>query len=273
MNSTAKLLAAALMGLFAFSAAATAQDAADDEGLPFGTRYSVGLDKKIIKGLHVELEEEARLVDGVSTLDKLYTTAAVSYKVCPYLKVGAGYSAISARRMNEDVMTWDWRHRGFADITGMIKEGGWKFSLRERFQATYRTREVSVWEKPQTALALKSRFKASYMFKRSGLEPYASIEHRLMLNGAKWDELSTDEANFRKSEYIGLKDVYTNRLRSQFGLKWEISKKNAVEIYGLYDNITSKNIDSKKSKPQLKLPVTTEHSNFAAIGIGYTFSF
>lgn len=267
------ILAASLLGIFTGLLPAFADD--EDSRTSFGTRYSAAIDKKIIKGLHIDFEEELRL-DGISSLDKSYTSLGISYKICPYLKVGAGYSAIAARReddSNPGSMTWDWRHRGTFDLTGMIKEGAWKFSLRERLQATRKTRSVNTWEQPQTALALKSRFKASYTFHRQGLEPYAFIEHRLLLNGAKWDSRATDANEYSNSSYIGNSDVYTNRLRSQIGLKWEISKKNALEIYCLYDNITDKEIDSKKNKPILKVPVSKVERNYTAIGIGYTFSF
>ena len=272
MRKIAMLLAAALVSIAAAQVPALAGD--DDADNSFGTRYSAGIDKKITKGLHVFAEEEVRVNGDFSSLDRMYTSAGISYKICPYLKVGAGYTAINAwREDSEGVKSWDWRHRGTADITGMIKEGGWKFSLRERFQATYKTREVSEYEQPQTALALKSRFKVSYDIPKTGLSPYVSIEHRLALNGAKWDDLCTDETNFRNSEYIGLKDIYTSRLRSQFGLQWEMSKRNALELYFLYDNITDRNIDCKKSRVMLKEPVTTTQRNFMAVGLGYTFSF
>ena len=78
-----KLMAVALMGIFAAQLPAFADDD-DDLASSFGTRYSAGIDKKIIKGLHVDFEEELRL-DGISDLDKSYTTIGVSWKVLPFL--------------------------------------------------------------------------------------------------------------------------------------------------------------------------------------------
>lgn len=269
-----KLMAVALMGIFAAQLPAFADDD-DDLATSFGTRYSVGIDKKIIKGLHVDFEEELRL-DGISALDKSYTTLGVSWKVLPFLKIGAGYSAIGARSaddLNPGSMVWDWRHRGTFDVTGTVKAGAWKFSLRERFQATYRTKTVNEWQQPKTAMVLKSRLKASYDFYRLGLEPYAFVEHRLLMNGAEWDSRSTHIYEYANSTFIGHSDVYTNRIRAQVGLEWDIDGQHAVEIYSLYDRITEKEIDAKKTKPVLKMPVTTTERNFIAIGIGYTFSF
>ena len=78
-----KLMAVALMGIFAAQLPAFADDD-DDLASSFGTRYSAGIDKKIIKGLHVDFEEELRL-DGISALDKSYTSIGVSWKVLPFL--------------------------------------------------------------------------------------------------------------------------------------------------------------------------------------------
>ncbi len=259
-----------VLGMTASQIPAAASD--DDSDDNFGTRYSVAVDKKLAKGLHVSVEEELRF-DGVSDLDRLYTTAKISYKINQYLKVGLGYSAIAASKtnsLNEDYM--DWRHRGFGEVTGRYKTGGWTFSLRERFQATYKTRNVNTYQQPKTALALKSRAKVSYGFQKAGLEPYVSVEHRLFLNGAEWDDASTG-TSYESSSYLGHGDVYTNRIRTMGGLEWNISKKHSIDFYGLYDSLKDKEIDSKRKSAVLKAPVTTDKTHYFALGIGYTFSF
>ena len=132
---------------------------------------------------------------------------------------------------------------------------------------------MNEWQQPKTAMVLKSRLKASYDFYRLGLEPYAFVEHRLLMNGAEWDSRSTHIYEYANSTFIGHSDVYTNRIRAQVGVEWDIDGRHAVEIYSLYDRITEKEIDAKKTKPVLKMPVSTTERNFIAIGIGYTFSF
>lgn len=271
MKSFGKLLAAAIIGLSVAQVPSFAGE--DDTDGDFGTRYSVGVDKKIKKGLHVFADEEMRLGDNFS-IDRMYTTAGISYKPFSWLKVGAEYSAINVSKTDaQGVEFWDWRHRIAADVTGMYKTGGWKFSLKEKFQATHKTREVFEMEKPQNALALKSRAKVSYDFKRIGLQPYAAFEHKLTLNGAKWDENSADDFHFKDSEFLGDKDVYTSRIRTEVGLDWTVSRSSAICLYGKFDNITDKDIDVKKTKQILKKPITTSERNFTIIGISYTFSF
>lgn len=272
MKKTTRLLLAAIIGLAAFQTPSFADQ--DDSDGSFGTRYSVGVDKKIRKGFHVFADEEFRLDDTFS-IDRMYTTAGVSYKPLDWLKLGVGYSAINVSKVNKDTGAdyWDWRHRLAADVTGTCRVGEWKFSLKEKFQATYKTREVFEKEKPQTALALKSRVKVSYNFRRAGLEPYAAFEHKLTLNGAAWDDLSEDMFKFKESEYLGLNDVFTSRLRTEAGIEWKISRSSSIDIYGKMDTITEKDIDCKKNKGVLKQPITTAERNFFIAGIGYTFSF
>lgn len=261
-----------VLGIILMAAQVPAFAGDDDSEAKFGTRYSIGADKKIAKGFHVFADEEIRLY-GVNAVDRLYTNVGTSYKVNDYLKLGLGYSAISVQR--EDLlgeMYWDWRHRATADITGMIKAADFKFSLKERFQATYKTRDINTYEQPKTAMALKSRFKVAYQRPGMTIEPYVFVEHRLCLNGAKWDENSTTEY-YRNSSYIGNSDVYTSRIRAQLGFQWRLTKHSAIDAYALFDRVTDKIIEAKRTKGTLKLPIFSVDSNYGAAGIGYTFLF
>ena len=257
------------LGLFAVQQPAMADG--DDSDSDVGTRFSAGVDKKISKGFHVFAEEEMRL-DGLSSFDRFYTTVGTSYKINDYLKIGAGYSAISVLKDPVDASKyWDWRHRGFFDVTGSYRTGSWKFSLRERFQATRMTKDVNTFQQPKTATALRTKLKISYKIPMSGLEPYLAFEHKLALNGAEWDSWSTT-SSFASSAYLGHSDVYTSRFRTEGGVEWELNKKNAFDFYCLYDNLTDKNIDSKKTAV-LKEAITTVHSSRLAFCVSYVFSF
>lgn len=264
------LFIACCLAFLSFQLPAAADD--DDSNSETGVRISAEADKKVSKGIHVYANEEMRL-NGLSSVDRFYTTIGASLKINDFLKLGLGYSAISAWK--EDDLGdnyWDWRHRGFFDATGSYKFGICRFSLRERIQATHYTNDVNEYQKPQTALALRSRIKISCKLPQSKLEPYAAFEHRLALNGAEWDSKSTT-TDFANSAYLGHSDVYTNRLRAQAGLEWRISKKHSLEFYGLYDRLTDKDIDSKRKSAVLKSIVTETHSNYVAFGAGYCFSF
>lgn len=245
----------------------------DDEGNTIGTRYSLEADRKMSRGFHLFAGEEMRLKDGFSSVDRFHTTAGASFKINDFLKAGVMYTLITVRK-DDDLgeKFWDWRHRGSFDVTGTWKPGLWRLSLRERFQATFKTRDVNEYQQPQTALALRSRLKVSRKFPGSKLEPYAACELRLVLNGPKWDANSTDAVQYAVSEYSGHSDVYSDRLRSRVGLEWSLGKHHSLDFYCIYDRFKDKNIDSRK-EPVLKMPVTTSHASYLAFCAGWRFEF
>ena len=64
-----------------------------------GVRLSVGADWKITKGLHLNVEEEARIGGAFQSLNRLQTTVGMEYKPLSFLKVGVGVSDTVKRRM------------------------------------------------------------------------------------------------------------------------------------------------------------------------------
>jgi len=261
------MLASALLALTAFPAGAT-------DG-SFGARVSAGVDYKIDKGLHLKGEEELRF-DG-SGFDRSYTTARLSYKVCDYFAVAGGYSLIANGKTNATGGSYmDWKHRGFLDLTGTLRYGNWRFQLRERFQMTYDSEEINNYQKPQTAMELKSRLMVSYKDRRHGLTPFAYAEMKHMLNGAKWSE-QWDTADYESATWIGHTDAYMKRMRFALGTEWAMDRHNAIEIYCLYDLLWDKQIDARKesngSSNTLKGQVSTTRNNRFSVGVGYVFSF
>ena len=65
-----------------------------------GGRLSFSVDKKILKGLHVCLEEEVRMDGNFTSFNRLHTTLGVSYKLHPNIKVGLGYAMINPYSTN-----------------------------------------------------------------------------------------------------------------------------------------------------------------------------
>ena len=166
-----------LVLLFPLMAFAQTDVALDPE---FGGRVSLSLDKRIVKGLHVFLEEELRFDNNFGSLDRLQTTVGIDYKVHPNIKLGLGYALINGYGSNSESFK-NPRHRFMADVTGTLHYGNWNFSLKERFQVTRRTGDFNVYQNPQNALTLKSRLKAQY--KGFGkVQPYAYFEVRNYLN-------------------------------------------------------------------------------------------
>lgn len=247
-----------------------------DDSEDFGVRLSGEVDYRVMTGMHVYASEELRFLGGSSFFDRSYTQVGFSYRFCEYFKTAVSYTAIAVQKMEHEESYLEWRHRVSGDLIASFKTGQWSFSLRERFQGTYRMCEVNNYQQPQMSWVLRSRLKASYEFRTVPLEPYAYIEPRLMLNGVKWSSESLGE-DYESAVFEGYKDAYFNRYRAAVGLEWRLDSRNLIDFYCLYDKLYDKNIDARKegSKKgvQLKLPVTASYSDRFSVGVAYKYSF
>ena len=262
---------------FPFMAFSQTDVALDPE---FGGRVSVTVDKRIIQGLHISLEEEARFDNNFSGFDRLQTTLALSYKVHPNIKLGLGYALINGYGSNSESFK-NPRHRFIAEVTGTIHYGYWNFSLKERFQVTRRTGDFNVYQNPQNALTLKSRLKAQY--KGFGkVQPYAYFEVRNYLNAP------VIAAAYDGSVYVTLDDYseegeagwfltgfnggYVNRLRGSLGVDIRLDKRSTLNLYFLGDYLMDKVVDANAEGTKLK--TYTKETGFRGwIGAGYEFAF
>ena len=246
----------------------------------FGGRVSVSVDKRIVKGLHVSLEEEVRFDNNFGSLDRLQTTLALSYKVHPNIKLGLGYALINGYGANSKSFK-NMRHRFMADVTGMVHYGYWNFSLKERFQVTRRTGDFNVYQNPKKLLTLKSRVKAQY--KGLGkVQPYAYFEMRNYLNAP------VIAAAYDGSVYVTLDDYseegepgwfltgfnggYVNRLRGSLGVDIKLDKRNTLNFYILCDYLIEKQVDANAEGTKLK-SYTKETGFRGWFGASYEFAF
>ncbi|MCR5003237.1 MAG: DUF2490 domain-containing protein [Bacteroidales bacterium] len=249
--------------LMAFTVPAFA--ASDDDDSAVGARLSGGINYKIKKGFHLNASEEIRF-NSNDGFDKSYTNVGLDYKLNPYLKVGCGYDLI----LVNGTSAFKVRHRIAGDITGTVKAGNWKFSLKEKFQGTYRS-GVNTYQKPEFALNLKSRFKVAYKVNYK-VQPYASVELRHLLNGAEWSEEGTT-SSYASASYLGHSDAYMNRVRTMVGVDWKVSQQSAFDIFLVYDANNDTIIDSNKEGSTLKAQIYDEKTSLFAVGVAYTFSF
>ncbi len=234
----------------AMSAAPDLLHADDDDSDSFGIRFSGEADYRITNGLNVFVSEEIRLLGGSSIFDRSYSQIGLSYKICDYLKASASYTGIAVNKVETgldgtDEQRIEWRHRFSGDLTASFRAGQWKFSLRERIQGTYKTRELNNYQQPQTGWVLRSRLKVAYKCRTVPLEPYAYFEPRLLLNGAKWGPESVGQ-EYDDAAFLGHKDVYFNRYRGSAGLEWKVNRRNSFDFYCLFDHLYDKDIDARK---------------------------
>lgn len=151
---------------------------------------------KAAKGLNVFAEGDYRTYDGLSGTERWAATAGLDYKVLPFMKLTAGYTYIHQRTETEITKKgniippyWQPKHRAYFAVTGSY---GWKrftFSLRERYQYTYRTEqyvpkydEDGVTPKDDELVeakhkhVLRSRLEAEYDIRKSRFAPFLSCE-------------------------------------------------------------------------------------------------
>lgn len=235
----------------------------------FGLDFSVEAEKKIDKQWSVSLEGEFRRRDDAKTNDRWSLGLGVDYKIAKWVKASAGYSLLydNTKRISysdqEDVddgdfdevgmpkkcaQYWAPRHRFNVSLTFDKKLfGDFRFSLRERWQYTWRPEHTvsERWSYLDEAYdgkaktyggsgknVLRSRLQVEYDRKGLSLTPYANVEF--------WNAWK-----LQKTRYT-------------VGLDWKLSKQHAVGAFYYYQKVN----DDDDLEPNRHL-----------LGISYKFKF
>lgn len=197
---------------------------------------------KIAKGLNAFAEGEFRTHDGMSSTERWAGTIGLDYKLYPFLKLTGGYTYIHQHTETEITKKgniippyWQPKHRAFLSVTGSYKWKRFTFSLRERYQYTYRT-EQSVpkfdedgvtpkddeWIEGKSKHVLRSRLEVEYNIKKSKFTPFASFEL-----------------------YNSLSDAFeVDKSRYTIGTDYKISNKHAVSLFYRYIDKSDSDEDS-----------------------------
>ena len=246
----------------------SAQGTDNDLKSEIGARVSLSADKRISKGFHWTAETETRFGDNLSDFGRYQFGTGLTYKIAPWLKVGAGYIFMEDKNSDDE---WKPRHRVYGDVTFSYKTGPWRFAVKERLQLTHRDVN-NPFQKTPNLLALKSRFKVSFNATQT-LTPYGYIEVRNVFNdpscSAIWDASTQSYSDY---SFLGYSDTYVNRLRGSLGLDWKLNQHNALDIFVMADYCRDKNIDTNSKGTKLK-SLTYDNAFKGWLGIGYTFSF
>lgn len=235
----------------------------------FGLDFSVEAEKKIDKQWSVSLEGELRRRDDAKTNDRWSIGLGVDYKIAKWVKASAGYSLLydNTKRISysdqEDVddgdfdelgmpkkcaQYWAPRHRFNVSLTFDKKLfGDFRFSLRERWQYTWRPEHTvsERWSYLDEAYdgkaktyggsgknVLRSRLQVEYDRKGLSLTPYANVEF--------WNAWK-----LQKTRYT-------------VGLDWKLSKQHAVGGFYYYQKVN----DDDDLEPNRHL-----------LGVSYKFKF
>lgn len=249
-----------------------------------GGRLSFAVDKKLAKGLHLRLEEELRMDNNFSAFDRFHTTLGLSYKVNSNVKIGIGYAMINPYSTTNNAFK-NSRHRLMVDASYGLPLGNWRLSLKERFQVTYRTGDMNLYQNPRTALTLKSRLKLQYKGLRR-MEPYAYIELRNTMNAPVIDAVyntATDTWGYYSDGTFtqkgdagwfldGFDGCYLNRLRCALGVEYRLNKRNSLDISLMVDRTMDKVVDANAEGTKLK-SYTRETCLVGWLAVGYCYSF
>lgn len=255
MRKSLVVMAGAL--LFAVAARAQIYDTTEESDLR--ARFGFTLEKKLARGLHLSWEEELRLKGNLGDFDRIYSGLSISYKVCDFLKIGAGYTFIAidhaGKKSTAYEKFWDLRHRLSAHITFSRHIGPrWKISLRERVLCTLRNGEVNELEKCDPAYVLRSRLMAQYTVFSRPIEPYAYVELSNTLTSPK------------------IVDNYVDKVRTALGIKYRLNRRSSLDFYYRFDYDYNKDVNYGNKTGKLK-SITTEKEYNHILGVFYRYSF
>ncbi|MBQ3698575.1 MAG: DUF2490 domain-containing protein [Prevotella sp.] len=250
MQTYKKIIVAALVLCTALPASA------ENEG---GLIVGLEAEKKVDKKLSFGIEADMRTRNNFKTMDRWNFGIGASYKFTKWLKADAGYNLLnqnyrekinynsSGSLNNWRPSYWGVKHRFHFSLTGTYKmTNGLKFSLRERWQYTYRPEKtVDRWDFDDEAWEekvrsgkgknqLRSRLQIAYDKKRALLTPYVSVE--------LYNKMAIE------------------KIRYTAGCDFNITKQHSLGIFYRYQNM--KNVDEDDYDP-----------NMHYLGLGYKFKF
>jgi hypothetical protein len=245
-------LAGATLVAFLFAPALYAQS-------DFGGSYNLEFSKKLTKQLGVSLDGEYRTRNNFRTTDRFMTTLGADYKLNDAMKVGADYTLINLDAVENKFSDWEVRHRWSVFLTLSKQIGRVSFSLREKYQQTYRqgvpgtevdstfNRDALGWEyetkeRANPKKVLRTRLQASWDIRKSKFEPYASIEVFHLLN----DPVNTG----------------AGRLRYTIGTDYKLTKKDKLTLFYRYNNELTTNRSGEEEDPD---------SHYIGIGFSHKF--
>lgn len=241
------------------------------QGDDFGLDLTLEAQKKLSKQLSLSLEGELRTRDNTKTTDRWSVGLGLDWKATKWLKASVGYSLLYDNNerisyfdaTDDEVLDgdadagdpkkcakyWGTRHRFNLSLTLDKKLiGDFKFSLRERWQYTWRP-EYTVDErwsylnnaydgKPKTYSGkgknvLRSRLQVEYDKKGLSVTPYVNVE---FFNA--WN---------------------LEKVRYHAGLDWKVSKQHTLGAFYRYQHV---NGDEEELEKDCHL-----------IGVSYKFKF
>ena len=192
-------------------------------------RLGAGLEVPIGRKWEFTWNEQARLHNNLANFDKIISSVGFGYKPWKFLKLEAQYGFVNERTSKTDndtgIKTIDWqiRHRLNFDVTGSVRLGAVKLSLRERVRVQFRGDSVNKYEHPNPEITLRSRLKGAVDLRNGRWEPYAFAEVYTTLN-APAAVVNYLNSPLKYSNYI-------NRVRLGLGTEMKLSNSSKLDFY------------------------------------------
>lgn len=236
-------------------------------------RLGAGFTYKIVKGLDLDLQEEVRLRNNMGRFDRSKTDIELSYKTCPYVKLGLGYTFSvlykDGRKKTNYQNYWTFRHRVLANVMFMIPMGRWELSLRERFQAVFRTDTLyNLNEVVNPSMHLRTRVRLQYKAFSKPLKPYMYVEMYNPLNQPDYIK----ENRYWVDKCLGTKSWrYIDEVDARIGLQWRLTAGSSLDFYYQFEYVMNTDFDVKPVKEIIEC--TREFSYNHIVGISYNYQF
>lgn len=252
--------------LFIFSLFVSASAIAQSEG---GLILGGEVEKKINKQWSLGFETDFRTRNNFKTVDRWSLGVGVDYKLNKWLKADAGYSLLdyNIREKVEHYTTekgnakihwrpsyWGIKHRFHVSLTGSHKlTNGLKFSLRERWQYTYRPEKaVTRWTFREDVSNQDMRLDDDYVRTGKGKN---QLRSRLQV------ELDKKRALFTPFASLELYNSWAiEKIRYSIGTDIRLNKQHSLSVYYRFQDM--KNVDEEDYDPDMHF-----------LGLGYKFKF
>lgn len=168
-----------------------------------GMAFKVSLSEKIYHKFSFLFEEDIRPKSNFKQAEWFLTTGEVNYTFNPYVKAGVAYMLLCQYKASEEL-----RNRYYVYASASYPIGNLSFSLRERFQSTFKTGG----QHPKNYL--RTMLTVSYKIGKTGFSPFV------------YGEL------FNNTGHQG--NMYTERIRLSTGSDYKINKQNTLQLYYRY---------------------------------------
>lgn len=180
-----------------------------------GMAFKVSLSGRIYHRFSFLLEEDIRPRSDFRQAEWFLTTGEINYTFHPRIKAGVAYMLLCQYKASEEL-----RNRYYIYASASWPVGNFTFSLRERFQSTYKTGA----DHPKNYL--RSMLTVSYNIPHTALSPFA------------YAEVFNDTGHKGK--------MHADRIRLSAGSDYKIDKHNALQLYyryhifNVYDSVNYK---------------------------------